>query len=111
MGEKKIIMALFFIFLSFCVLCEEGEEKKEQSILEQWRETLLYGISDEVLEIIKDIRRAKETTLNSDMVKVLSGSVNTEVQKAILEYQSLLNQMISGWRHCLLYRLSIILPR
>lgn len=82
----RLIIIIFFIFLCICGMCEEGEEKEEQSILEQWRETLLFGIAEEVLDVIKDIKNAQETALNGDLVKVLSESINIEVQQAILEY-------------------------
>ncbi|MBN2444741.1 MAG: HEAT repeat domain-containing protein [Spirochaetales bacterium] len=89
MASKKIISILFFLMLSFYGICEEGEskeEKKELSILEQWRETLLFGIADEIIEVLKSIKSAKETALNNELVKVLSTSVNTDLQKAILDY-------------------------
>lgn len=83
---KRRVAAMLFVFLCFYGMCEEGEKKEEKSILEHWRETLLFGIAEEVLEVIKDIKKAEETALNSDLVKVLSESIDSEVQKTILHY-------------------------
>jgi len=74
----------FFITIPLYGVDDDNEEEK--TITDAWKEILLYGISDQILEVIKDIRNAKETELNKDLIKVLSESINSDVLNAILEY-------------------------
>ncbi|MBN1698705.1 MAG: HEAT repeat domain-containing protein [Spirochaetales bacterium] len=65
---------------------ESGSGKKEKSVIDEWRDTLLYGISDEILKVIESIEDARLTSLNPELVAVCAESVDTDVRKAILYY-------------------------
>jgi HEAT repeat protein len=88
-GYKAIILILFIVFtlpLAGAFGEEQGEEEEVQSLTEEWREVLLYGIDEEIIEILKSIRAFKETSLNQELLTVLQESFNPDVKISILQY-------------------------
>jgi hypothetical protein len=87
MKVRKMIMVIICVCICFINLFGKDEDKKNEiSIIEEWRETLLYGIADELMKVIDRIKEARETSLNPELVGVLAESINTEVRKTILYY-------------------------
>jgi HEAT repeat protein len=88
-GYKAIILILFIVFtlpLAGAFGEEQGEEEEVQSLTEEWREVLLYGIDEEIIEVLKSIRAFKETSLNQELLTVLQESFNPDVKISILQY-------------------------
>ena len=57
-----------------------------------WREVLLYGIDDEVLQVLEQIRSSGAATLNSELVDVLKQTMSNDVKIAILGYFEATNE-------------------
>ena len=81
------LLVLLLLFAPFEVPCgPDSTEEVERSILEEWRETLRFGIDSELLLVIKQMRERRETSLHDELLQVLGSSPNSEVRVAILEY-------------------------
>ncbi len=88
---KKLILlsVILFTVLLFGVFCDDEEEKEEiRPITEDWKEALLYGIDSEIIKVIEAIRDAGERSLDKDLLSILKESINSKVQRSILEYFS-----------------------
>jgi HEAT repeat protein len=86
---KRIFFTIlmFLIFISVNLFCADRDDAgKKKSLLEEWDTTLKYGVSEQVLDVIKSIRDAKETSLNEELQAVLSKSLDAEVRKGIVDY-------------------------
>ena len=62
------------------------ETEKTKSITDEWKETLMYGIADQVISTLKDIRAAKETSLNTELTSLFIESINDKLRYEILDY-------------------------
>ncbi|MBN1411509.1 MAG: HEAT repeat domain-containing protein [Spirochaetales bacterium] len=82
----KRIIAIFLLFFITLSCFSEGDKDKTKTYIEEWKETLLYGISDQVLDVIKQIKDADETRLNPELEKVLAETVSDKVKTEILAY-------------------------
>ena len=62
---KKILFGLILILLPMFMYSIENEneetEEEIRSIVDVWKDVLLYGIDSEVIDTINSIRNAKET--------------------------------------------------
>ncbi len=86
--KLKIIYILLFL-VSLLNLSAEGRDTKKEKltpVLKDWKDTLLYGIGSEVMDVIKRIRESKERSLDKELLTVLKESKNIEVSKLILNY-------------------------
>lgn len=99
---------LFLIMLSFAVYAEESdaaidenseetalesvEEKSEEeniqieSLNEQKRDVLKYGIDSEVLDIISTIRSENDKSFDDELEDLLANNDNTEINRAIFDF-------------------------
>jgi HEAT repeat protein len=64
---------------------KSGEDKK-QTLVEEWRDTIRYGIADQILETVAKIKEANETSLNDELATVLQKTINPDLRTAILNY-------------------------
>ena len=91
---KKIIFILVIILIiPFYIYSEESEQDEEEeirSIVDVWKDVLLYGIDSEVLETIVAIRSAEETSLNNELAMIFAESYNLEVRKSVISYFQLI---------------------
>ena len=56
----------------------------EEEALVEWRKVLLYGIDEEVLNVLDQIRGAGARSLDQELLQVLGESVNSAVRRRIL---------------------------
>ena len=73
-------------FLVLLPLAGAAENEEVRSQIEEWRETLQFGIDSQVLEIIDDIVSAREERLNQELSTLLAESSNSEIRAAVLDY-------------------------
>lgn len=82
-------LALFFTLLFITInLCADEEQAAEndpiQSIREERREILMYGIDSQVIDVLKTLGIERNTNLLSDVFTVFQVSVNSEIKNACL---------------------------
>ena len=82
----SIFILIATILLPYRASAQDTVDNEEISIIEEWREVLLYGIDSEILTLITRISGAKEQSLNPELVLVLQESGSTDVKKAVIEY-------------------------
>ncbi|MBN2736363.1 MAG: HEAT repeat domain-containing protein [Spirochaetales bacterium] len=86
--KRRLFFILFFIVFCLYGICQDSsiDAPKEESkpLVEQWKETLLYGIADEILPVIDKIKATNEDSLYTELVKVFSESINIDIRKKIL---------------------------
>ncbi|MFP4612352.1 MAG: HEAT repeat domain-containing protein [Spirochaetaceae bacterium] len=63
-----------------------GDEDDDTPLLEQWRETLLYGIDSEVQELLPVLASHGETELNDEVLSILESRPNPRVKTAAFEF-------------------------
>jgi HEAT repeat protein len=65
-----------------------SEEEREQMLntIQEWRETLLYGIKSEILELFPTLIENEEQELVSDVVQLFEGSNDSEILAAAADY-------------------------
>lgn len=95
---RKLFLFFLMILSVNIIFSEENDNKEEiRSVTDIWRDALLYGIDSEVLETIKSIRNAEETSLNNELTSVFAQSYNIEVRKEVISYfQFLKDNRIAG---------------
>ena len=64
----------------------EEEAEKIQSLNEQKRDVLKYGIDSEVLDIINDIRSENDDGFDDDLADLLAVNDNPEINRAIFDF-------------------------
>lgn len=86
-GLIRCFALALVLMLQPVVFTTYGDEAgKKKSLIEEWDSTLKYGISEQVLEVTKAIRDARETSLNEELAVVLSRTLDPDVRKAIVDY-------------------------
>jgi HEAT repeat protein len=103
--EEDAMIALAFFFLSLvCPVKADAEMSSE--IQDQLVQTLRYGIDSQVLQAIRVIGEAKDTSLTSELAVLLAQAGSTDVRKAILdlfteqkqkEGQDAARVIVAGW--------------
>jgi HEAT repeat protein len=85
MARKSAVV--FFLCASvFCLpLAAQSAGNTTKSFLEEWRQTLKYGIDQEILEVIQKLKALKQTGLDNELLELLGRSVSTDVRKAVLD--------------------------
>ena len=78
-------MIMVFCLLSFSAWAQDSAAGEGESIVEQWRAVLRYGIDSEVLKVLKAIQEAEERSLDQELLELFRQSLNTEVRTAVLE--------------------------
>ncbi len=85
--DRKPAVVLFLWLLVFCLpLAAQNTGDTSKSFLEEWRQTLKYGIDQEILEVIQKLKGLKQTALDNELLELLGSSVSTDVRKAILDH-------------------------
>lgn len=64
----------------------ETEEEQEESLLDRWRETILYGIDSQVEELLPILSSHGETRLNEEIEQLLATSLNPSLRASIFEF-------------------------
>ena len=89
MRRLILLSIVLFITLPPGISGENDLEKEEiRPITEDWKETLLYGIDSEIMQVIEAIKDTGEHSLDKELLSTLKESVNSKVQRSILEYFS-----------------------
>lgn len=65
---------------------ETAEEDDEKPLIEQWRETLLYGIDSQVEELLPVLSSNGVTELNDEVEALLQSSLNPRLKASIFEF-------------------------
>ena len=66
-----LLFLISLIFISYSWTDEkEKEEEPIVSIIEEWRETLHFGIDSEIVSLIDAIEEAKAVSLNEDLMQI-----------------------------------------
>jgi HEAT repeat protein len=84
---KKIILMMLLIPGLFLMGEDAESEKKDTDThITEWREVLLYGIDEEVLKVVQQVRSSGATSLNEELISVLAESVSPAVRREILMF-------------------------
>jgi HEAT repeat protein len=65
---------------------DQEDDAEEESLLEQWRNTLLYGIDSQVEELLPVLAQNNETRLNSEIESLLQQTFNPQLKASIFEF-------------------------
>lgn len=67
---------------------ESGQEEPEEarSVLEEWRDTLRFGINSQIIELMPTLRDERVTELEPEIARLLESSRNEQLQQEILSY-------------------------
>jgi len=84
MFRKK--RAFFTLFLVAAFLLPVYAQNDSSSVLEDWRNTLKFGIDSQVLEVIPLLREQQETRLNGELVSVYQQTLSPKVKQAVLGF-------------------------
>ncbi len=84
--KTSTIFLLLLALLSMPAISEETEEPRPESELEEWRSTLLYGINQELTDLLPQLTTQSVAQLKDDVLHVFSTSPDTSVQKECLTY-------------------------
>lgn len=86
---KKILL-FTIIISSFCIYSAEDETKKEKviSIDQERSETLMYGIDEEVKELINTLTNEKISGFNKELKEVLGKAFDDDIKISIFQYFS-----------------------
>lgn len=100
--NRKIVFSIIFLFLIFFALnlsaeeknntdqtkkdLTEKEDKKEINSLEkERRDTLRYGISSEISEVLDALKKEKNNHLNSEVITLFNQNIQEEVKIKALQ--------------------------
>ena len=64
----------------------EEESDGEKPLIEQWRETLLYGIDSQVEELLPVLADNNETRLNEEVEQLLQTTLNPRLKASIFDF-------------------------
>ncbi len=81
------LFIIIFIILSFTIFAENTqEESKEEfkSLKEERLETINYGISTQVIDLIKVLETEKNYDFNNDLLTLLESSTNSRLDQSII---------------------------
>jgi HEAT repeat protein len=98
-----------FILTLFLLLAspQRSDAEVAAQVRDVWKQTLLYGIDSQVLQTVQEIREMKDTSLTSELARLLATSASGDVQKAILdlfsdqkakEGEETARRIIGGWQ-------------
>lgn len=65
---------------------QNSEEAARASLLEQWRETLRYGIDSEIPPVLEQIRQSGSTGLNDEIADRFTETRDTTLRREIVEH-------------------------
>lgn len=82
---KKFCIFILIVCAAL-IYAEEDSKTEEKSQNEERRETLKYGIDQEVLDLIKSIQENKITEFDSDFLMIFTESKNAKIKEAIIRY-------------------------
>jgi len=85
MRTKPAFMLLILLML-LCLPLTIVTAQDKQGFLDKWRQTLKYGIDQEIIEVLQRLKALKENGLDKELQDVLAKSVSTDVRKGILDF-------------------------
>ncbi|MFP4113210.1 MAG: HEAT repeat domain-containing protein [Spirochaetota bacterium] len=91
LGRASLLTVLLVLILGWASPTAVGAqdtdaESEATSLLESWRETLIYGIDSEVISILEQIEQSGEVGLNDELITRFSETRNDDLRTEILEY-------------------------
>jgi hypothetical protein len=87
--NNRVVFLFLILLLSLSTICADDNEKEEEpivSIIEEWRETLHYGIDSEIVTLIDAIEDARAVSLNEDLIEIYYETQNTALGIKLLKY-------------------------
>lgn len=81
--KRLLLLILVYIPMLMPVFADDTDLT---SLKEDRTRTLRYGIDDEVIEVITEIRKEKDNSYNDVLLEILSSSSNSKIQLPILEF-------------------------
>jgi hypothetical protein len=77
---RKLLAIMILAVVAFASSADDLSAARDRE-----RQTLLYGIGSQVLDAIKAIKASKDSSFTKELGQVLSTSVSTDVQVAVLD--------------------------
>ncbi|WP_028973540.1 HEAT repeat domain-containing protein [Spirochaeta cellobiosiphila] len=77
-------MIYLFLLISLLITPVYGDDDIK-SIKQDRKDTIQFGIDDQVISLITDLKKEKEEEYNADLLKLLDQSSNTKLNNAILD--------------------------
>ena len=71
-----------------------GAADQGDALLETRRQTLLFGIDSQILDLLKSLQNEKTTTLDVEIANLFTQSTNPDIQTAAIDYLDL----VRDWR-------------
>ncbi|MFP4362425.1 MAG: HEAT repeat domain-containing protein [Spirochaetia bacterium] len=65
---------------------DDEEDEEVQSIVQEWRETILYGIDSQIIELIDTLESEREMALNNELEELFQQTGNSELREKILSF-------------------------
>ncbi len=76
---------IFLLFISFSVIAEEESSKEDiKSLQEERLETIKYGISTQVIDLITQLESEKNYDFNDDLLNLLHSSTNSNLDQRVI---------------------------
>ncbi len=79
---RAAAFVVLFVFPAAVLAAQPAPVPK--AALQEWSETIDYGIDSQIVDVVKKIKGTGETSLNGKLTQALARSVNAELRKAIL---------------------------
>ncbi len=64
---------------------KDTEKEKLKSQIEEWRETLQFGIDSEIIDVIKKIKELKERSLDELLLEIFKSTTNDDIKRALID--------------------------
>ena len=81
---KSFYLIPVYILLIFSPVVS-AETETVNSIIDDRRDILQYGIDDEVIELISKLKTEKENYLDDEILKIIENTINTDLKKAAFD--------------------------
>jgi len=85
-----MLRIVVILCMSLCSLLytfsEDNTVKTIKPIVAEWKDTLMYGIADQMIAVLKEIRNAKESSLNNELIQLFAETINDKLKIEILDF-------------------------
>ncbi|TVR00573.1 MAG: HEAT repeat domain-containing protein [Spirochaetaceae bacterium] len=100
-GLSRVVLVALLVFLGLVpvtvraeepegavepTLAEETEGAAEPTLIDGWREVLMFGLDNEVIELLSVLRDQRERRLFPEIAELFDQSVNPRLRQRVLEF-------------------------